>query len=191
MWGVWCGGRGLGRQVRGGSPTGGFPAFDLKTCRRWTPGRCTRGPASDRLRYTTVFHPAGRQNVDFSTSGSRRGRAGPRGTWLPARTKRGAATGRGFRPPSAQTPTVRRSRFWRSLRHGRAGLCLRCRGTRIVRQGPCVSFSAQGSWQSVPDEPLTSMFCPARDSQCLASWPEVALPGPMRTCTPSAAVQTA
>ena len=40
----------------------------LQTCWRWTPvrgGGAHRGPVSDRLRYTTVFHPASRQNVGF------------------------------------------------------------------------------------------------------------------------------
>lgn len=60
----------------------------LQTRRRWTPvrgGGAHRGPASDRLRYTTVFRPAGRQNVGLSQPLARGGVVPPAGrrVWGP------------------------------------------------------------------------------------------------------------
>lgn len=60
----------------------------LQTCWRWIPvrgGGAHRGPASDRLRYTTVFHPAGRQNVGLSQPLARSGVVPPAGrrVWGP------------------------------------------------------------------------------------------------------------
>lgn len=81
-----------------------------------------RGPASDRLRYTTVFHPAGRQNVGFLNLWLAAGWChlqvggfGPlrRLRRRPAHSK-GAVT-RGFRVPA---PVVLlRTCVWGVLRH--------------------------------------------------------------------------
>lgn len=51
----------------------------------------------------------------------------------------------------------------------------------MARHSSEASSSAHGSRHTLDDEPLTRKFLPARHSQRLASWPEVALPGPMRT----------
>lgn len=86
-----CGGGRAGVQARGAlgrrgpacTRAGGLSLRStLQTCWRWIPvrgGGAHRGPASDRLRYTTVFHPAGRQNVGLSQPLARSGVVPPAG----------------------------------------------------------------------------------------------------------------
>ena len=57
MWGVRRGGRGLGRWVRDGSPTGGFPAFDPASMPAMDPWALHVGPCERQVEIYNGFSP--------------------------------------------------------------------------------------------------------------------------------------